>query len=137
MRALAREWRVCAVKVKGLAWVGTRTAEFDATARFFREVLGLRLAHEQPDFAVFLMPNGDAVEVLGPSDTDHVHFDAGPVVGFLVDDVAAARLELEEAGVVELLGSLRRWPGGTASQHFRAPDGNVYEVLGPMQEADG
>lgn len=125
------------MEVKGLAWVGTRTAEYDAMVRFFRDVLGLRMAHKQPDFAVFRTPNGETVEVFGPSDTDHAHFDAGPVVGFLVEDVAAARAELEGAGTVDLLGPLRAWPGGTASQHFRAPDGNVYEVLGPMKEADG
>ncbi|MDP9366319.1 MAG: VOC family protein [Chloroflexota bacterium] len=125
------------MEVKGLVWVGTRTAEYDATVRFFRDELGLRPDHTQTDFAVFRMPNGDTLEVFGPSDTDHAHFDSGPVVGFLVDDVAAARAELEEAGTVDLLGPLRSWPGGTASQHFRAPDGNVYEVLGPMKEADG
>ena len=125
------------MEIKGLAWAGTRTAEYDATVRLFREVLGLRVAHERPDFAVFLMPNGDAAEVFGPSDTEHVHFDSGPVVGFLVDDVVAARAELEGAGTVDLIGPLRKWPGGTASQHFRAPDGNVYEVVGPLKEANG
>ena len=125
------------MEIKGLAWVGTRTAEYDVTVRFFRDELGLRATHEQTDFAVFRMPNGDTLEVFGPSDTDHAHFDSGPVVGFLVDDVAAARAQLEEAGTVDLLGPLRSWPGGTASQHFRAPDGNVYEVVGPLMTVDG
>ncbi len=125
------------MEIKGLAWAGTRTAEYDAMVRLFREVLGLKMIYEGPDFAVFQMWNGDTVEVFGPSDTGHVHFDAGPVVGFLVADVVAARAELEEDGVVDLLGPLRSWPGGTASQHFRAPDGNVYEVVGPRREVDG
>ncbi len=43
--------------------------------------------------------------------------------------------ELEEDGAVDLLDSLHAWPGGTASQHFRAPDGNVYEVVGRLKEA--
>ena len=125
------------MKIEGLVWIGTRTAEYDATVRFFRDELGLRTAHERPDFAVFRMSNGDTLEVFGPSDTDHLHFDSGPVVGFLVEDVAAARAELEHAGTVDLLGPVRSWPGGTASQHFRAPDGNVYEVVGPVKEGDG
>ena len=125
------------MEVKGLVWVGTRTAEYGVTVCFFRDELGLRATHEQTHFAVFRMPNGDTLEVFGPSDTDHAHFDSGPVVGFLVDDVAAARAQLEEAGTVDLLGPLRSWPGGTASQHFRAPDGNVYEVVGPLMTVDG
>lgn len=125
------------MEIKGLTWVGTRTTEYSAMVRLFQDVLGLQLAHERHDFAVFQTSNGDTVEAFGPSDIDHRHFDAGPVVGFHVDDVAAARVELEAAGAVELIGPLRSWPGGTASQHFRASDGNVYEVLGPLHERDG
>jgi catechol 2,3-dioxygenase-like lactoylglutathione lyase family enzyme len=125
------------MEIKGLAWVGTRTAEYGAMVRLFREVLGLRLADEELDFAGFDLPNGDRVELFGPSDTEHTHFDSGPVVGFLVGDIMGARAELEAAGMVELLGPLRRWPGDSASQHFRAPDGNVYELLGPVVEVDG
>ena len=122
------------MEVKGLAWVGTRTSEYDAMVRLFRDGLGLQLAHEEPDFAGLVMPNGDKVEVFGPSDTEHTHFDSGPVVGFLVDDVAAARAQLEAMGMVEFIGPLHSWPGGTAWQHFRAPDGNVYELVGPPIE---
>jgi catechol 2,3-dioxygenase-like lactoylglutathione lyase family enzyme len=48
---------------------------------------------------------------------------AGPVVGFAVRDLPAAVDELRRAGV-ELLGE----PGPTW-QHFRGPDGNVYELV--------
>lgn len=122
--------------VKGLAWMGTRTTQYDAMVQLFRDGLGLQLAHEDPDFAGLMLPNGDKVEVFGPSDQEHTHFDAGPVVGFLVDDVAAARAQLEATGLVEMIGPLQSWPGGTAWQHFRAPDGNVYELVGPPLAAD-
>lgn len=125
------------MEVKGIAWVGTRTSQYAAMVRLFGEGLGLRMAYEQPDFAVFELPNGDNVEVFGPSDTERTYFDSGPVVGFRVGDVERARAELEATGMVELLGPLRRWPDGIASQHFRAPDGNVYEVLGPVIQANG
>ena len=51
------------------------------------------------------------------------HFATGPVVGFAVRDLAAAVEELRRAGV-ELLGE-----PGPAWQHFRGPDGNVYELV--------
>ncbi len=124
------------MEVKGVAWAGTRTGQYGAMVRLFRDGLGLRVAHEQPDFAGFDLPNGDKVEVFGPSDTEHTHFDSGPVVGFWVDDVAAARAQLEATGLVELIGPLCSWPGGTAWQHFRAPDGNVYELVGPPLDGD-
>jgi len=51
------------------------------------------------------------------------HFATGPVVGFAVRDLAAAVEELRRAGV-ELLGE-----PGPMWQHFRGPDGNVYELV--------
>ena len=115
--------------IRGLGWAGTRTARFADTVAFFRDVLGLRPVHDGPHQVVFSLPDGGVVEVFGPGDPDHDHFATGPVVGFLVDDVAAARARLEEAGV-ELLGPLHHGPAaGEAWAHFRAPDGNVYEVM--------
>jgi hypothetical protein len=56
-------------------------------------------------------------------------FESNPVVaGFLVDDIKAARDELARIPYVELLGELRVMPDGYAWQHFRAPDGHVYEL---------
>jgi predicted enzyme related to lactoylglutathione lyase len=77
--------------------------------------------------AVFTLPDGANVEVFGPGDPDHDHFSTGPVVGFFVEDIAAARAELERAGV-ELLGPLGGTPETGQWAHFRAPDGNVYEL---------
>lgn len=41
------------MKAKGLVWIGTRTRKFDDTVRFVGEMLGLRMEHEEPDFASF------------------------------------------------------------------------------------
>src|SRR3712207_4439545 len=91
--------------IRGLGWAGTRTERFAETTAFFRDVLGLRVALERPHQVVFSLPDGALVEVFGPGDAGHDHFSTGPVVGFVVEDVAAARAELEAAGV-ELLGPL-------------------------------
>ncbi|HEY3140885.1 MAG TPA: VOC family protein [Acidimicrobiales bacterium] len=55
------------------------------------------------------------------------HFTTGPVAGFLVDDVEAATAELVAAGV-EVVQAPMHWPDGNAWVHFRAPDGNLYEL---------
>jgi hypothetical protein len=44
-----------------------------------------------------------------------------------VGDIEQARQELIDAGV-ELIGPLRTMENGYAWQHFRGPDGNVYEL---------
>lgn len=116
------------VKVRGLAWLGIRTQHFEDTARFFAETLGLNLQHEEPDFVVFELPNGDTVEVFGPGDRDHEHFETDPV-GFLVDDVEEARAGLEAVGN-SFIGPVHSSEEGNSWAHFVGPDGNVYELTG-------
>jgi catechol 2,3-dioxygenase-like lactoylglutathione lyase family enzyme len=114
--------------VKGLVWVGTRTERYEQMVGFYRDVLGLPLEHGEGEFALFRLPDGAKAEVFGPSDTEHAHFSTGPVAGFLVDDVRDAREVLEARGV-EFVGPVHEWePTGEAWSHFRAPDGNVYEI---------
>jgi predicted enzyme related to lactoylglutathione lyase len=124
-----------AIQVRGIVWVGTRTDAFDESVRFFRDLLGIPLAQPDADFAWARMPDGSQLEVFGPSDHDHTDFSTGPVPEFLVDDLAAALVELREAGV-EILGEpvLRDDEGWL---HFRAPDGNVYGLTsGPQYRRD-
>jgi predicted enzyme related to lactoylglutathione lyase len=113
------------VEVEGLSWLGVRVADLAAASAFF-ERLGLQHQRTEGEMAVFSARNGDTVEVFGPGDEDHRHFDTGPVVGFQVDDIEAARRELEADGV-EFVGPIGRG-GGMAWAHFRGPGGFVYEL---------
>jgi catechol 2,3-dioxygenase-like lactoylglutathione lyase family enzyme len=111
------------MEVIGLGWAGTRTDRAPDLARFYRDVLGLQLVHTEPDFWVFALPDGRHVEVFGAGYPGKEHFETGPVVGFAVTDLAQAVQELRDAGIA-LVGE----PGPTW-QHFRGPDGNVYELV--------
>ena len=118
---------VAAVEIKAIVWLGTRTAHFDAMRGFFARIAG-EPHIDQPAFAVWDLMNGDRLEVFGP-DGDAPPFKEAPVAGFLVDDVAAARAELEQIDGVEFIGPIHG-DGTLGNQwsHFRAPDGHVYEV---------
>lgn len=109
--------------VRRLGWSGTRTAQAEQLADFYQHVLQLNLVYTEPGFWVFKLPDGRNVEVFSPDYPGKDHFTTGPVVGFAVTDLPAAVEELRTAGV-ELVGE----PGPTW-QHFRAPDGNVYELV--------
>ena len=114
------------MQVKGIVWLGTRTRYYNVMTAFCRDVLGMEMAWQTPDYAGFDLPNGDRLEIFNAEAPFNSFIDA-PVAGFLVDNIYAARAEMEQAGVVFLgpvYGDDRyRW------SHFRAPDGNLYELL--------
>lgn len=111
------------MEITGLGWSGTRTDRAEELARFFENVLGLRRVHSEPEFWVFELQDGRHVEVFGTGYAGKEHMQTGPVVGFAVTDLPQAVAELRQAGV-ELLGG-----AGPTWQHFRGPDGNVYELV--------
>ena len=117
------------MNVTGIAWMGVRTPEFDAMRHLLGSVMGMALTHEHDGVAWFDVGGEAEIQIYSDADADHRFFGEGPVIGFMVDDFAGAREELEAAGV-ELIG-----PGDENAelcwQHFRGPDGNVYEILGP------
>jgi predicted enzyme related to lactoylglutathione lyase len=114
--------------IKGLTWLGVRTERYEAMKDFLENAAGLTVDHGNDDFVVFELPDGSKLELFGPRDVDHEHFSTGPVAGFEVDDIEAARTDLTSGGA-EFIGPIHRWePTGEAWSHFRAPDGNVYEL---------
>jgi hypothetical protein len=120
------------VEVKGIRWLGVGTERVSVMRSFAIDVLGFRVAGEDTEHFVELeMPDGAKFELFGrPAVAESPWlFESNTVVaGFLVDDIEAARDELAQAANVELLGELHRLPDGYAWQHFRAPDGHVYEL---------
>ena len=114
------------MKVKGLVWLGTRTAQFEQMLTFCQNVMGLTPTFLEPGFAALDMPNGDRFEIF-EANSPHNTFMTHPVVGFLVDDIVAGRAEMEAHGI-EFIGPIHKDEDGYAWSHFRAPDGFVYEL---------
>lgn len=118
------------MKIKGITWVGVKTDRFEAMRTFCRDVLSLSEVLTRLDFAVFRAGEDDKLEIFGPTGPDPpAQFASNHVVcGFEVDDIEGASQELQRAGI-ELIGDLVRSPtSGAAWQHFRGPDGLVYEL---------
>jgi catechol 2,3-dioxygenase-like lactoylglutathione lyase family enzyme len=117
--------------VRSLGWLGVRTDRFAAMAAFYADALGLECLSQTSDDARFRLADGTEIHVYGPGDEDHAFFGAGPVVAFRVADFAATRARMVAAGI-EFIGPVQR-DGAVAWNHFRAPDGNVYEIVGPIR----
>jgi catechol 2,3-dioxygenase-like lactoylglutathione lyase family enzyme len=111
--------------VLGFTWAGVRTADLKSAALFFADVLGLSTLHEGKGMVQFEMPSGQLFEVFG-SESRYYPLHACPVLAFQVDDVRAARAELESRGI-EFVTDVE----GNESEawtYFRGPDGYLYEL---------
>jgi catechol 2,3-dioxygenase-like lactoylglutathione lyase family enzyme len=125
------------MEVKGIVWVASRTRRFDEMRSFAADVLGLEPYYEEEHLSLFRLRNGDTFEVTGPrspvweTPTIESHPDGrgpAPIAAFQVDDVDAARTELEAKGI-PFIGPVQSDPGsGNRWTHFLAPDGYVYEL---------
>jgi len=113
--------------IRSLVWMGVRTDNFAATVAFYRDVMGLQLLRDEPDCAWFVLVNGVELHVYGPSDQDHDFFGPGPVVGFEVDDFWQTRALMLAAGT-EFIGPVQETETRVWN-HFRGPDGNIYEIM--------
>jgi predicted enzyme related to lactoylglutathione lyase len=138
-RSASRHLGIAQMKVNGLNWVVTCTPKFDEMAAFCRDVLGLAVKSEGtpitdrrfPRYVQFELIDGNVVEVLDAGASIHESF-VGPIAQFHVDDVSAARHEMEQKGVVFLGPTFHSEGEGWA--YFRAPDGYVYLIGGPYIE---
>ncbi|HVD02908.1 MAG TPA: VOC family protein [Candidatus Dormibacteraeota bacterium] len=117
------------MNVEGLHWIGVKTADVRTMAEFFERVLGLRRRRAEDDFAVLDLPGGGELDVFGPGGPDpDFQFASNQVeVGFDVSDFDSAIAELMDKGV-ELLGEVRGDRVSGRWQHFRGPDGKVFEI---------
>ena len=117
------------MEVRNIRWIGVPTENYDAMRELLERVMGLRVNFDEPTTVELETTEGDEIQLMAPGDPyfdffrDHAR---GPVPLFEVDDVHAARAELEAAGIAIIgdPGRDRRWEW----IHFRAPDGNLYEL---------
>ena len=118
--------------VQSLGFLGVRTEAFDEMVALYRDILQMTPILVEPGAAWFRAADGAQVHVYGPTNDDHDFFDAGPVVGLVVEDFDATRQAMIDAGIA-FIGEPQR-DAGSAWNHYRAPDGNVYEIMGPNRE---
>jgi catechol 2,3-dioxygenase-like lactoylglutathione lyase family enzyme len=109
--------------------MGTKTRQFDRMNAFYRDVLRLEVLSIDDESGRFKLDDGTEVHIYGPQDQDHEFFGSGPVIAFEVDDFATARDRLLSVGTEFIYEEPQR-ALGRIWQHFIAPDGNVYEIIG-------
>jgi catechol 2,3-dioxygenase-like lactoylglutathione lyase family enzyme len=125
------------MRVLRLYWLGIPAHEYEPMVRLLRDVMGLSVAFEGPTTTELLLPSGDRVQVFAPGDPYFDFFGkhaSGPVALFEVDEIRTAHAELVAAGV-EIVGAIEQ-DSAWEWLHFRAPDGNLYELASRRSGAE-
>jgi hypothetical protein len=126
------------VEVRRIRWLGIPTDQYGAMRALFEDVMGLGVNFDEPATVELETMEGDRIQLLAPG---HPYFDffrehaRGPVALFEVDDVQAARTELEAAGI-KTVGEIDRdseWEW----IHVRAPDGTLFDLASRRRERVG
>ena len=123
------------MRVRRVGFLGVRSPGASDAAAFFRDVLGLPLLRDDPNWSILQLPTGtfDYVEFYGTDFVDQrvVPDGVDVLVAFAVEDVIAARDEIVAAGAI---ASEIVWAESEFGERFhnvgwfffRAPDGNTY-----------
>ena len=113
-----------------VSFLGLWTDDLPALRQLYVEVYGLSVIQETPTSVWFALDDGAELHLYARFDEYHSFFGTAPVPGFLVDDFDQAARALDRLAVEWLTdtssNSDRQW------RHYRAADGNVYEVMGPV-----
>lgn len=117
-----------------VGYVNVFVTRFDAAVRFYRDVLGLRLLLEEPQFGYASFSAGAVSLALAQTD------DASLVgrhtgIGLVTSDLDGAYEELSRRGVEFDMPPTKQPWGGTLAL-LRDPEGNVF-YLDPGHGADG
>lgn len=109
--------------VTGVDFVAVQTTDYEASAAFYRDVLGLPFVKQWGDFPAGEFQAGNLTIAVMQSDAFGMEFGRGTSpIALQVDDVEASRSLLEERGVSFRQDTL---DSGVCHQAFFAdPDGN-------------
>jgi hypothetical protein len=77
--------------IKGLIWLGLRTAQFEEMEKFSRDVMGMEVIREEAELVRFRPMNHAQVELYRDDEEFH------SVAPFHVDDIEKARAAMKTA----------------------------------------
>jgi catechol 2,3-dioxygenase-like lactoylglutathione lyase family enzyme len=108
-------------------WIGVVCEDFEKQRAFYRDVMGLHENSEGDGWVQYDMGSNVTFELLRRS-SDPEYDRPRYQVGFVVDDIHAARDELLAGGVEPLTDVMEGSDGASRWAYFRDPEGNVFEI---------
>ena len=112
------------MNITGVDFIAVPTRDFDRASAFYGDVLGLQRSKRWGQMPAAEFETGSLTIAIMQSDAFGLEFAPHThPIALHVDDVAAARAELEERGVAFLADTMDS--GVCHMAHFKDPDGNA------------
>ncbi len=112
------------MNVTGVDFIAVPTQDYERAEAFYGDVLGLERSKQWGDMPAREFETGSlTLQVMDAASIGREFAPSGHPIAFHVDDVAAARKELEDQGVK--FGADTIDSGVCHMAHFKDPDGNV------------
>jgi len=115
------------LNISGVDFITVPTQDFEKSAAFYGDVLGLERSKQWGEMPAMEFEAGDLTIAIMQSDAFGQEFAPHSVpIAFHVDDVAAARGDLEAQGIEFFADTMDS--GVCHMAHFRDPDGNALMI---------
>jgi predicted enzyme related to lactoylglutathione lyase len=108
-------------------WIGIVAQNLPAQRRFYRDTLGFAERGAGGDWVQFDLGQGRLLELIQQSRAEEYNRKRYQV-GYAVEDVETAEVELHTRGVEAVSGLKGGASAGGRWQYFRDPEGNVFEI---------
>jgi catechol 2,3-dioxygenase-like lactoylglutathione lyase family enzyme len=124
------------VALKRIDVVVLFVADLERSKSFYRDTLGLRMAHEDENSAVFELEGASLILLSIAAAQDLLSSEAaatrppaaaGSQLVSFVEDVDEVYADLTAKGVEFIREPVDRW-WGLRTAHFKDPDGNIWEI---------
>ena len=123
------------MNIKKIELIWITVGNFERSKHFFTNTLGLKVSCATPEYNWLELQGIEGGTLLGVG-TAHKDSTIKPgmnaVVSMTVDDIVAAKKELEDKGVT-FVGDIIEIPGHVKMAQFTDPDGNNFQLVQQLQ----
>lgn len=114
--------------IKGLSWTSVWSEDLNNLLPFYRDVLGLKVGEQSPEFVMFGSMDQPSVGLGTHSEVKGKNSDgARHMVGFESDDLEGDVKRLKEVGV-EFIEEPTDYDGGMRMATLKDPEGNYIQI---------
>ena len=118
--------------IKRVNWLEVKVTDMKKAIAFYRDVLGLKVKNEWPNYVIFDLPGTLTLAIMLGGKKSRK--EGAPNIYFAVEDLDAAYEKLKEKGI-KFIESPKKQYWGSYAALFADPDENLFYLVQPKTES--